>query len=123
MRPLGRGRGVAARPIVRDFELRRNRTGATGSDPASVPLCREHILVAEVQSRCGSLLAAADATTHEERMTRQSARLTLQLAEALRKSESQERLLQALADSKPSGRAENWANRAAIVWCAEPEVS
>ena len=73
---------------------------------------RLRILVAEVQSRCGSLFAAADATTHEERMTRQSARLMLHLAEALRKSESQERLLQALADSKPSERAESWATRA-----------
>lgn len=84
---------------------------------------RLRILVAEVQSRCGSLFAAADATTHEERMTRQSARLTLHLAEALRKSESQERLLQALADSKPSERAESWATRAGMVWCAEPEVN
>lgn len=84
---------------------------------------RLRILVAEVQSRCGSLFAAADATTHEERMTRQNARLTLHLAEALRKSASQERLLQALADSKPSEPPESWANRAGIVWCAEPEVN
>ena len=84
---------------------------------------RLRILVAEVQSRCGSLFAAADATTHEERMTRQCARLTLGLAEAHRKCASQERLLQALADSKPSEPVESWANRAGIIWCAEPEVT
>ncbi len=93
-------------------------------DQESMPIePRLRILVAEVQSRCGSLFAAADATTHEERMTRQSARITLQLAEVLRKSESQERLLQALAASQPAEGAESWANRAGIVWCAEPEVS
>jgi signal transduction histidine kinase len=84
---------------------------------------RLRILVAEVQSRCGSLFAAADATTHEESMTRRSAQLTLRLAEALRTSESQGRLLQALADSRPSESAENWAKRVAIVWCGEPEVT
>ncbi len=84
---------------------------------------RLRIMVAEVQSRCGSLFAAADATAHEERMTRQSARLTLQLAEVVRKSETQERLLQAIADSRPAEPVESWAKRAGIVWCAEPEVN
>ena len=40
---------------------------------------RLRILIAEVQSRCGSLFVAADATTHEEAMTPAVARLTLRL--------------------------------------------
>ncbi len=84
---------------------------------------RLRILVAEVQSRCGSLFAAADATTHEEQMTRQCARLTIHLAEAQRQSDSQERLLLAIADSRPFEPLENWAKGAGVVWCAEPEVN
>ena len=84
---------------------------------------RLRILIAEVQSRCGSLFAAADATPHEERMTRQTARLTLRLAETLRTSATQDRLLQALADPSPRESPENWADRAGLLWCAEPEVT
>ncbi|MGC8641225.1 MAG: ATP-binding protein [Isosphaeraceae bacterium] len=81
------------------------------------------ILVAEVQARCGSLFVAGDATAHEERMTRQTARLTLRLAETLKTSKTQERLLRALAESEPTESAERWASRAGSVWCAEPEVT
>ncbi len=125
------------------LNLRRNRAGATGFDPASVPLGREHALVALPLDRPGIhanraapadpgrggpvavWLALCRGRCHDSRGTNDpaDARLMLHLAEALRKSESQERLLQALADSKPSERAESWANRAGIVWCAEPEVS
>jgi signal transduction histidine kinase len=81
------------------------------------------IMVAEVQSRCGSLFAAADATAHEERMTRQTARLTIRLSETLKTSMTQQRLLRALAESGPTESAESWASRAGSVWCAEPEVA
>ncbi len=94
------------------------------ADQENMPIePRSRILVAEVQSRCGALFAAADATTHEEQMTRKTARLTLQLAAAMHKTETQERLLQAIADTKPAEAVENWVTRAGIVWCAEPEVN
>ena len=95
---------------------------ATGGEsmPAEPPL---RILIAEVQSRCSSLFVAADATSHEERMTRQSARLTIRLASTLKTTMSQERLLRAIADSEPSDAPESWASRAGSVWCAEPEVT
>jgi signal transduction histidine kinase len=84
---------------------------------------RLRILVAEVQSRCGSLFASNDATSHEEQMTQQTARLTLRLLEARRRGATQERLLQALAGSDPAESTESWADRASMVWCAEPEVN
>ena len=84
---------------------------------------RLRILVAEVQSRCGSLFAAADATPHEEAMTRKSARLMLRLAETLRTSATRDRLLRSLADASTAESPENWAARAGLLWCAEPEVT
>ncbi|MBV8488655.1 MAG: HDOD domain-containing protein [Planctomycetaceae bacterium] len=84
---------------------------------------RLRILIAEVQSRCGSLFAAADATTHEEQASRHAARLTLRLAKALRQSATQERFLRTFADCDPSASPENWAGTAAMAWCAEPEVT
>lgn len=84
---------------------------------------RLRILVAEVQSRCGSLFAATDATSHEEQASRQAARLTIRLARALRESATQDRLLKAMADYDVSGSPENWASTAAMTWCAEPEVT
>ena len=84
---------------------------------------RLRILVAEVQSRCGSLFVAGDATPHEEAMTRQSARLMLRLAETLRTSATRDRLLRSLADASAAESPENWAARAGLLWCAEPEVT
>jgi signal transduction histidine kinase len=84
---------------------------------------RLRILIAEVQSRCGSLFVAADSTTHEERMTRQAARLALRLSKAEDALATQGRLLQALAESEPTEALETWTNRAARFWCAEPEVT
>lgn len=84
---------------------------------------RLKILIAEVQSRCGALFAAADATLHEEVMTQRSARLTLRLLEAERASLSQHRLLHALATADPFETPDGWANRAGMLWCAEPEVT
>ena len=84
---------------------------------------RLRILVAEVQSRCGSLFVAGDATPHEEAMTRQSARLMLRLAETLRTSATRDRLLRSLAEASAAESPENWAARAGLLWCAEPEVT
>ena len=84
---------------------------------------RLRILIAEVQARCIGAFVDADSTTHEERMTRQNARLRRQLT-ALRASQGRgDRFLQLLAASSPSESPEEWADRAAMTWCAEPEVS
>jgi signal transduction histidine kinase len=94
------------------------------ADSESLPTePRLRILIAEVQSRCGSLFAAADATPHEERLCRQNAGLILRLAEVLRINSTQERLLQSFTAFEPSGSPQSWASRAGRVWCAEPEVT
>lgn len=84
---------------------------------------RLRILIAEVQSRCGALFAAVDATAHEERMTRQCARLRLRLNAQQHDRASQDRLLRALADADPAESRERWAERAGALWCEEPEVT
>jgi signal transduction histidine kinase len=84
---------------------------------------RLRILVAEVQSRCGSYFAAGDATFHEQQMTQRSARLMLRLTEAHRANASHDRLVEAMATSDLTESAETWANRAGMLWCAEPEVN
>ena len=84
---------------------------------------RLRILMAEVQARCIGAFVDSDATPHEERMTRQNARLRGQLTD-LRESQGRgDRFLQLLAESTPSESPEEWADRAAMTWCAEPEVS
>jgi len=90
---------------------------ATPSDP------RLRILVAEVQVRCSSKFVADDATSHEERMTRQNARLRLCLNASRRAQGSGDRLVKALADSKHGESLEEWAARAALTWCTEAGVS
>ena len=84
---------------------------------------RLRILVAEVQSKCGSLFAAADASPHEERMTRDNARLRIRLAELSRTNATQERVILALADDFPDESTESWSARAGMIWCKEPEVN
>jgi signal transduction histidine kinase len=84
---------------------------------------RLRILVAEVQSKCASLFAAADATSHEERATRENARLRLRLAELSRTNATQERIIHALADDVPDESTESWTARAGMIWCEEPEVN
>ena len=84
---------------------------------------RLRILVAEVQSKCGSLFAAADASPHEERMTRDNARLRIRLAELSRTNATQERVILALADDFPDESTESWSARAGMLWCEEPEVN
>jgi signal transduction histidine kinase len=91
--------------------------GLTPSEP------RLRILMAEVQARCIGAFVDADSTPHEERMTRQNARLRRRFA-ALRVTQGRgDRFLQLLAESTPSESPEEWADRAAMTWCAEPEVS
>jgi signal transduction histidine kinase len=84
---------------------------------------RLRILIAEVQSRCGALFAAADATAHEERMTRECARLRLRLNLHLHDRATQGRLIQAMADAEPSESRESWSSRTAALWCQEPGVT
>jgi signal transduction histidine kinase len=84
---------------------------------------RLRILVAEVQSKCGSLFASADASPHEERMTRDNARLRLRLAEMSRTNATQQRVILALAGDLPDESAESWSARAGLIWCEEPEVN
>ncbi len=90
---------------------------AMPSDP------RLRILIAEVQSRTGGAFAAGDATSFEERMTRQNASLRLRLAATVTAQSSSERFLRTLADSRPDETAEEWTERAARSWCCEPEVT
>jgi signal transduction histidine kinase len=84
---------------------------------------RLRILVAEVQARSGAAFAAADATGHEEKLARQSARLRLLLSDEREARERSDRFLQALAAFEPAESPVEWASRAALTWCAEPEVS
>ncbi len=90
---------------------------AMPSDP------RLRILIAEVQSRTGGAFGAGDATTYEERMTRQYASLRLRLSATVTNQSSSERFLRTLADSRPDETADEWTERAARSWCCEPEVN
>jgi signal transduction histidine kinase len=83
---------------------------------------RLRILVAEVQARCGAPFVDPAATLHEERATRQNARLRLQLARLRQAGGRAERFLELLAGSPPSESPEEWADRAAMTWCAESGV-
>ncbi|WP_165252674.1 ATP-binding protein [Paludisphaera soli] len=94
-----------------------------GREPGMPTEPHLRILVAEVQSRCGSAFAADDATPHEERMTRENARLRLRLAELSRTEASQRRLIEAIADSASDEDPEGWSLRAGRMWCGEPEVN
>ncbi len=58
---------------------------------------RLRILIAEVQARCGASFAATDATLHEEKLSRQNARLWLMLASERQARNRNERFVQALA--------------------------
>ncbi len=84
---------------------------------------RLRILMAEVQARCTGPLVDADATVHEERMTRQNARLRRQLAALREVQERSDRFLHLLAEADPAETPEEWADRAAKTWCGESAVS
>ena len=95
----------------------RSRIEAMPSEP------RLRILIAEVQARCGTPFAATDATLHEEKLSRQNARLRLLLASERQARNRNDRFVQALGCFRPGDSPEEWASRAALVWCAEPDVN
>ena len=94
-----------------------SQPGGASTDP------RLRILVAEVQARTASAFVAADATPHEERMSRQNAKLRLLLTSARQERDSSDRFLHAIAESGPALSPDDWAVRAAQSWCALPGVS
>ena len=107
---MGRADPLVARPAgPRDL---------TPSEP------RLRILMAEVQARCAGPFVDAAATLHEERMTRQNARLRRQLGR-LRAGPGPERAASSISwPSRLRPRSpEEWADRAAKTWCGEPAVS
>ncbi len=83
---------------------------------------RLRILVAEVQARCGGPFVDPAATAHEERVTRQNARLRLEVGRLREARGHAERFLELLAGSNPGETPEEWADRAAMTWCAVPGV-
>ncbi len=99
------------------WSLGSNAMEAMPSEP------RLRILIAEVQARCGGAFAATDATPHEEKLARQNARLRVSLAELRQARNRDDRFLRALAASDPGSSAEEWASRAALAFCEEPDVS
>lgn len=84
---------------------------------------RLRILIAEAQSKCGSMFAAADATSREERMTRENARLQLRIADLEKTRATQSRLIGALGEAPANETPAAWSARTGRVWCGEPEVN
>jgi signal transduction histidine kinase len=98
------------------WSLRRAAREATSGEP------RLKVLMAEVQARCGAPFVDAEATPHEERATRQNARLRLEATRQRRARGRADRLLELMAGTDPGETPEEWADRAARAWCAEPGV-
>ena len=84
---------------------------------------RIKVLIAEVQARCGGAFLDSDATTREEALTRENARLLLKVADLEAGQASRDRLLDTFANSGPGEGPEAWAERAGLAWCGEPGVS
>lgn len=84
---------------------------------------RLRILIAEVQSKCASMFASTDSTVHEERMTRENARLRLRLIDLDKTRATQARLIESLAEAPPDEPPESWSARTGRIWCGEPEVN
>lgn len=84
---------------------------------------RVKLLIAEVQSRCGSLFAEPDISPREEAFARSTARLRIRVAGLLAGQSSRDRLLTAIAESNPTETPEDWAERASLAWCGESGVS
>lgn len=82
-----------------------------GSEP------RLRLLIAEVQVRCTPTLIEADATPHEERLTRSNARLRRLAGQLRAEQAANARFLDALVDADPAETADSWAERAALSWC------
>lgn len=83
---------------------------------------RVRILTAEVQARCASSFVDASATPHEERVTRQNARLRLQVRRLRADHGRANRFLELLAATPAGESPGEWADRAALAWCAEPGI-
>jgi signal transduction histidine kinase len=83
---------------------------------------RVRILMAEVQARCASPFVDPAATQHEERVTRQNARLRLLVGQLRAEQGQAGRFLELLAGTQPGESPDEWADRAALAWCAEPGV-
>jgi signal transduction histidine kinase len=99
------------------WSLNDSRPGDSFAEP------RLRILIAEVQARCGAPFVSVDASVHEEQLASENARLRLRLAVERRARTRGERLLRALSETDAATSPEEWASRAAITWCAEPEFS
>lgn len=84
---------------------------------------RLRLLIAEVQVRCGSAFREADASPHEERLTRSHARLRLRLGGLLDRAAAAEGLVTALGEAEPGESPELWAERAARAWCGAPGIA
>jgi signal transduction histidine kinase len=84
---------------------------------------RLRILMAEVQARCGAPFVDPAVTSHEERAIRQNARLRLEVSRLQARRDRAGRFLDLLAGSPPGETPEEWADRAARAWCAEPGVN
>jgi signal transduction histidine kinase len=83
---------------------------------------RLRILMAEVQARCGAPFVDPLATPHEERATRQNARLRIEVGRLRKDRGRAQRFLELLAGSPPGETPNEWADRASQTWCAEPGV-
>ena len=84
---------------------------------------RIRILIAEVQSRCGTAFIDPDASSREEWLTRDNVRLRRDLARTSLAASSTARLVASLAEASPLESPQTWADRAALAWCAEPGVA
>lgn len=128
---LGRGLERAAAEPDRLLHIQRGFRLAERTPWAIHGLADEHetheprlkLLIAEVQSRTGGPFLEEDATPREERLTRSHARLQLNVASLSEGLAQRDRFLEAFAESRPGEDVETWADRAALIWCAEPGVS
>ena len=84
---------------------------------------RVRVLTAEVQSRCGGPFVEADSSAREERLTRDNARLRVAHRQMLNQRASSDRFLEAFVESPLDESPADWAERAGLVWCAEPGVA
>ena len=112
--------------ILREAHRRAERTPWSLDDPnRELPLADPslRILMAEVQARCGSAFVDPTSTRDEERAVRQNARLRVELSRARLRADRAERFLDAFAASPPGETPDEWADRAARAWCAEPGVN
>jgi signal transduction histidine kinase len=81
------------------------------------------LLMAEVQSRCGTEFADADVSPREERLTRENASLRRESISLRVSNVARERLIATIADHDPTQRPEVWAERAGLAFCDLPGVS